>query len=66
MDLYPHLKARTVIENEGPITVSEVIQSLGVSSKMVLFVTKDERIIAKDTWLESDCEINLLSPPAGG
>ena len=66
MDLYPHLGAITVIEYEGPVTVSEVIQSLGVSSKMVLFVTKDERIIAKDTRLESDCEINLVSPPAGG
>ncbi len=65
-DLYPHLEARTVIESEGPFSAAEVIQRLGISSKMVLFVTKDERIIAKDTRLESDCEINLVSPPAGG
>ena len=65
-DLYPHLEARTVIESEGPVTTSEVIRRLGISSKMVLFVTKDERIIPKNTRLESDCEINLVSPPAGG
>jgi len=65
-DLYPHLEARAVIKSESPVTASQVIQRLGISSKMVLFVTKDERIIAKDTRLESDCEINLVSPPAGG
>ena len=65
-DLYPHLKARAVIESEGPVTTAEVIGRLGISSKMVLFVTKDERIIPKNTRLESDCEINLVSPPAGG
>jgi sulfur carrier protein ThiS len=65
-DLYPHLEARAVIKSEGPVTAAEVIRRLGISSKMVLFVTKDERIIAKDTRLESNCEINLVSPPAGG
>ncbi len=65
-DLYPHLEARTVIESDGPLTISEVIRRLGISSKMVLFVTKDERIIPKDTRLETDCEINFVSPPAGG
>jgi sulfur carrier protein ThiS len=65
-ELYPHLDDRTVIESKNPVTPSEVIQRLGVSSKMVLFVTKNERIIPKNTRLESDCEINLVSPPAGG
>jgi sulfur carrier protein ThiS len=61
-----YAEARAVIESEGPVTAAEVIQRLGISSKMVLFVTKDERILAKDTRLESNCEINLISPPAGG
>jgi len=65
-DLYPHLNPRSVIESKDPVKASELIQRLGISSKMVLFVTKEERIIPKDTRLDSDCEINLVSPPAGG
>lgn len=65
-DLYPHLDAQMVIESERALTVDELIARLQISSRMVLFAAIDNRIVEKTELLESSCEINLVSPPAGG
>ncbi len=65
-DLYPHLNEVAVIENEEPLTVLEIIGRLGVSSRMVLLVNIDDRIVPKETLVEKDCSLILISPPAGG
>lgn len=65
-DLYPQVEPLTVIECDNPLTVAELIDRLGVSSKMVLFATISERIVNKDYLVDQECVINLVSPPAGG
>lgn len=65
-DLYPQVEALTVIECNQPLTVAELIDRLGISSKMVLFATINERIVSKDYLVDQECSINLISPPAGG
>ena len=65
-DLYPHLAEQEVVESDLPLTVSELIGKLGISPRMVMFAVLNERIIPKDGKLFDDCEINLVSPPAGG
>ena len=65
-DLYPHLAEQEVVESDLPLTVSELIGKVGISPRMVLFAMQNERIIPGDRQLLDDCEINLVSPPAGG
>jgi len=65
-DLYPHLEAQQTVELEQPVTVSGLIAARGISSKMVLFATIDDRIVDKQLLVEQSCTINLISPPAGG
>jgi sulfur carrier protein ThiS len=65
-DLYPHLSEVAIVESEEPLTVLEIIGRLGVSSRMVLFVTIDDRIVPRETLVEEACSLNLISPPAGG
>ncbi len=65
-DLYPQVEALTVIESSQPLTVAELIDRLGISSRMVLFATISERIVSKDYLVDQECVINLISPPAGG
>lgn len=65
-ELYPHLAEQEVVESDLPLTVSELIRKLGISPRMVMFAVLNERIIPKDGKLFDDCEINLVSPPAGG
>jgi sulfur carrier protein ThiS len=65
-DLYPKVEALSVIECNQPVTVAELIDRLGISSKMVLFATISERIVSKDYLVDQECVINLISPPAGG
>lgn len=65
-DFYSHLEDRQTIELEQPETVQGLIRSLGISSKMVLLATVNDRIIDKQALIEESCEINLVSPPAGG
>ena len=65
-ELYSHLEDRLTIELDQPVTIYNLIGRLGISSKMVLFATINDRIIDKQTLIEQSCEINLISPPAGG
>ncbi|MFO7951582.1 MAG: hypothetical protein R6U91_02050 [Bacillota bacterium] len=65
-EIYPHLEEQTSLELNRPVTVVEVIETLGVSSKMVLFATIEDRQVAKEDTIEGSCELNLISPPAGG
>jgi sulfur carrier protein ThiS len=65
-DLYPQLETETVIQLEKPATVAALIDQLGISSKMVLFATIDDRMVTKDQLIEQTCSLNLFSPPAGG
>lgn len=65
-DLYPHLTEMAHIDSEKPLTVLEIIGRLGVSPRMVLFVTIGDRIVPKETLIEKDCLLILVSPPAGG
>ncbi len=65
-DLYSHLKDRQTIELDKPESLYSLISRLGISSRMVLFATINDRIIDKQTLIEQSCEINLISPPAGG
>lgn len=65
-DLYPHLDAQTVIELGQPATIAVIVEQLGISTKMVLFATIDDRIVDKKRLIDQPCEINLISPPAGG
>ena len=63
---YSHLEDRQTIELEQPETVENIISRLGISSRMVLMATIDGRIVDKKTLIKQSCEINLVSPPAGG
>lgn len=65
-ELYPHLSEQEVVESDQPLSVSGLIGELGISPRMVLFAVLNERIVPKDRQLFEDCEINLVSPPAGG
>ena len=65
-DLYPHLGVVEIVESDSPLSVTEIIERLGISSGMVLFVTQEERIIGKKDLIDKDCKLNLISPPAGG
>ncbi len=65
-ELYPHLAEQRVVKSDLPLRVSELIGKAGISSRMVLFAMQNERIIPKDRQLLDDCEVNLVSPPAGG
>ena len=60
------MEDRQTIELDQPETVHNLINRLGISSKMVLFATVNDRIVDKGTLIEQSCEINLISPPAGG
>lgn len=65
-ELYPQLSEVSTVESESPITVSGIIRQLGISPRMVLFVTGNDRIIPKNTLIKGSCSLNLISPPAGG
>ena len=65
-DFYSHLEDRQTIELDQPKTIYSLISGLGISSKMVLFATINDRIVDKQTLIDQPCEINLISPPAGG
>ncbi|GEM_PF-3171242 len=65
-DLYPHLAEQEVIELDRPVKVAEMIARLGISSRMVLFATVEERLVPKEALIDRSCEVNLISPPAGG
>ncbi len=65
-ELYPHLSSVAVVELDRPRAVGELIAALGISSKMVLFATVEGRMVDKNRLLDHPCELNLISPPAGG
>jgi len=65
-DIYPHLEAQQVVETDQPVPVSVLILQLGINTKMVLFATINNRIAEKNYLVEQSCELNLVSPPAGG
>ena len=65
-DFYSHLEDRQIIKLDQPETIYSLIARLGISSKMVLFATINDRIVSKDYLIDKDTEINFISPPAGG
>lgn len=65
-DFYSHLEDRQTIKLDQPETVHNLINRLGIRSRMVLFATINDRIVDKQTLIDQPCEINLISPPAGG
>jgi sulfur carrier protein ThiS len=52
-------------EIEGPLTVRQAIQEVGLSSKSLLTV-RDGKVITDDTMLDEDDEIKLLAVISGG
>ncbi len=65
-ELYPHLGEREEVISDKPLTVREIIGWLGIKPQTVLFVMIEDRIVNKDYLVESDTELVLVSPPAGG
>ncbi len=65
-ELYPHLEEQTSIELVQPVSVFTLLSRLGISSRMVLLVTIGDTLIGKETIIDQPCELNLVSPPAGG
>jgi sulfur carrier protein ThiS len=52
-------------ELEGPLTVRQVIEEVGLSSKSLLAV-RDGKVVTDDTMLDEDDEIKLLAVISGG
>ena len=52
-------------ELEGPLTVRQAIEELGLSSKTLLAV-RDGKVVPEDAVLDQDDEIQLLAVISGG
>jgi len=52
-------------ELEGPLTVRQAIEEVGLSSKTLLAV-RDGKVVTDDTLLDEDDEIKLLAVISGG
>ncbi|MDW7729748.1 MAG: MoaD/ThiS family protein [Bacillota bacterium] len=65
-ELYPHLREKEEVISETPLTARQIISRLGIKPETVLFVMQEGRIIDKDYLVESNTELVLVSPPAGG
>ena len=53
------------IESEGPITISEILEKLGIPSSTVLAV-HDETIVPHTSRIESDISLELIVVSSGG
>jgi sulfur carrier protein ThiS len=56
---------RTVVENDGPLTVAEVLQRVGIAASTVLAVVGGV-IIPHTSTIEGDVEIELIIVSSGG
>ncbi len=56
---------RQIVENEGPMTVAEVLQRVGIAASTVLAVV-DDVIIPHTATIEDDVEIELIIVSSGG
>lgn len=52
-------------ELEGPLTVRQAIEEVGLSAKTLLAV-RDGKVVSDDTRLDEDAEIKLLAVISGG
>jgi len=52
-------------EFEGPMTVRETVEKVGLLPEAVL-VVRDGKLLTEDTVLEPDDEVRLLSVISGG
>jgi sulfur carrier protein ThiS len=52
-------------ELEGPLTVRQAIEEVGLSYKSLLAV-RDGKVVTDDTTLDEDDEIKLLAVISGG
>ena len=53
------------VESEGPITISELLEKLGIPSSTVLAV-HDETIVPHTSRIESDISLELIVVSSGG
>ena len=56
---------RQIVENEGPMTVAEVLQRVGIAASTVLAVV-DDVISPHTATIEDDVEIELIIVSSGG
>ena len=56
---------RQIVENDGPMTVAEVLQRVGIAASTVLAVV-DDVIIPHTATIEGDVEIELIIVSSGG
>ena len=53
------------IESEGPITISEILEKLGIPSSTVLAV-HDDTIVPHNSVIEGDLTLELVIVSSGG
>jgi len=53
------------VESEGPLTISEVLERLGIPSSTVLAV-HDDTIVPHTSRIESDLRLELIVVSSGG
>ena len=53
------------VESEGPITISELLEKLGIPSSTVLAV-HDDTIVPHTSRIESDISLELIVVSSGG